>query len=249
MNRNLDSIFFDIGGTLRHVVKDEALQKEAEDELYALAGQGVPRETFLAQLESRWRAYRRLAQDTCLEASETELWVRYLLPDQDPNRVAKLSHRLETLFRKKDGRREMFPGEVETLQGLKERGYRLGIISNTVTETEIPDWIADTGLAGVFTTVLLSSKVRLRKPDPEIFRLAARCMGTTPEHCAYVGDNPKRDVVSAKKAGVGFVVLFHTPGKTYDPADPAAAGRDADIFSLPELLQIFPALEDAGERT
>lgn len=245
--QNIDTIFFDIGGTLRHVVKDSALQQRAEEELYALAGEGVTEETFFLRLENRWKAYRKLAQERRLEASETELWVRYLLPDQDPNRVARLSHRLEMLFRQRDGRREMFEGEVETLRALKKRGYQLGIISNTVTETEIPDWIDEENLADVFTIVLLSSKVRLRKPDPEIFRLAARCAGTTPEHMAYVGDNPKRDVVSAKEAGVGFIVLFHTPGKTYDPEDPAAAGKSADIYALKDLLQLF--LGNEGKET
>ena len=43
-------------------------------------------------------------------------------------------------------------------------------------------------------TVILSSKVRLRKPDPAIYLLASRCIGSAPENCAYVGDNPVRDV-------------------------------------------------------
>ena len=70
----------------------------------------------------------------------------------------------------------------------------LGIIANTITETEIPDWMEADGLTEYFKTVVLSSKVRHRKPNPEIYWEAARQIGVEPAKCAYVGDNPVRDV-------------------------------------------------------
>ena len=60
---------------------------------------------------------------------------------------------------------------------LHRRGYILGIIANTITETEIPDWMEADGLTPYFKAVVLSSKVGTRKPNPEIYWEAARRVG------------------------------------------------------------------------
>ena len=52
---------------------------------------------------------------------------------------------------------------------LSDRGYLLGIIANTITETEIPDWLEADHLTDYFKTVVLSSKLGIRKPNPEIY--------------------------------------------------------------------------------
>ena len=128
----------------------------------------------------------------------------------------------------------------ETLWELKRRGYKLGIIANTITETEIPDWRCADGVADCFKTVILSSKVRLRKPDPAIYLLAARCIGTMPENCAYVGDNPVRDVEGAVNAGYGSMILFEDAGTADREGKAPVMMPDYRIKSIPELLELFP---------
>ena len=131
---------------------------------------------------------------------------------------------------------------VETIKELCARGYTLGIIANTVTETEIPDWMAADGVAQCFKTTILSSKVRIRKPNPEIYHLACRCIGTPEANCAYVGDNPVRDVEGTQAAGFGMMIRIdepdtlnteHATGREFTP--------DHVITALSELLDIFPA--------
>ena len=111
----------------------------------------------------------------------------------------------------------------------------------SVTETEIPDWMAADGVAQCFKTTILSSKVRQRKPDPDIYHLACRCIGTPEANCAYVGDNPVRDVEGTQAAGFGMMIRIDEPdtlnkekatGKEFTP--------DHVITSLSELLDIFP---------
>ena len=128
---------------------------------------------------------------------------------------------------------------METLKELKRRGYKLGIIANTITETEIPDWMCEAGVADCFHTVILSSKVRLRKPDPAIYLLAARCAGSIPENCAYVGDNPVRDVEGALDAGYGCMVLFEDAGTADREGKAPKRLPDYRIKSIPELLNLF----------
>lgn len=239
MNRNIDTIFFDVGATLRYVVEDPEFAAAADRELMELVGASEPHDVFFAKLTANWKAYRKWAKDVLLDTSEMELWLQHLLPDYPAERVAPNAARLTRLWRDHDGRREAHEGVVETLKELKRRGYKLGIIANTITETEIPDWMCRDGVADCFKTVILSSKVRLRKPDPAIYLLAARCIGSVPENCAYVGDNPVRDVEGAVDAGFGSMVLFEDAGTADREGKAPTVMPDYRIKSIPELLDLF----------
>ena len=235
----IDTIFFDVGATLRYVVEDPEFAASAEHELMALAGAKEDHDAFFEMLEARWKAYRKLAKSRLLDVSEMELWLHYLLPDYPADVIAPNAARLTRLWRDHDGRRVAHEGTPETLRALKVRGYKLGIIANTITETEIPDWMCQTHVADCFDTVILSSKVRLRKPDPAIYLLSARCIGSEPGQCAYVGDNPVRDVEGALDAGFGCMVLFEDAGTADREGKAPTRQPHCRIRSIPELLDIF----------
>ena len=212
MNHNIDTIFFDVGATLRYVVEDPEFAMAADMELMRLVGATESHDEFFAKLNENWKAYRKWAKTVLLDVSEMELWLQYLLPDYPAERVAPHAAKLTRLWRDHDGRRVPHDDVKPTLLELQRRGYKLGIIANTITETEIPDWMCHDEVAGCFKTVILSSKVRLRKPDPAIYLLGARCIGSVPEDCAYVGDNPVRDVEGAVDAGFGAMILYENAG-------------------------------------
>ena len=242
MSSDITTIFFDVGNTLRIVVPDQPFIDAAEAELMKLIRTTETHDALFAKLEKNWQAYRKLSKKSLLECSEMELWMQYLLPDYDPELVGGNAARLTRLWRDHDGRRVARSDAKATLEELCRRGYTLGIIANTVTETEIPDWMVTDGVAHCFKTVLLSSKVRLRKPDPEIYHLACRCIGSAEANCAYVGDNPVRDVQGTQAAGFGMMIRIDEPdtlsmekatGKEYIP--------DHVIEHLSDLLKLFPA--------
>lgn len=240
MNANIDTIFFDVGATLRYVEPDEAFQANAEKELMELVQTTDDHDTFFAKLNHNWDVYRKYAKKELLDCSEMELWLHYLLPDYPADIIAPNASRLTRLWRDHDGRRPEHFGVSDTIRELKRRGYKVGIIANTITETEIPDWICEAHLADCFDVVILSSKVRLRKPDPEIYKLAARCADTTPANCAYVGDNPVRDVEGAIDAGFPCMVLFENAGKADREGKAPKYQPHYHISKIPELLDIFP---------
>lgn len=237
---NVDTIFFDVGATLRYVVEDAEFAANAERELMELVGTTESHDEFFEKLERNWKAYRKLAKSVLLDCSEMELWLQYLLPDYPAEVVAPHAAKLTRLWRDHDGRRVAHEGVETTLRELKNRGYKLGIIANTITETEIPDWMCTAGVADCFKTVILSSKVRLRKPDPAIYLLSARCIGSIPENCAYVGDNPVRDVEGALDAGYGCMILFEDAGTADREGKKPTKLPDYRIKSIPELLDLFP---------
>ena len=240
MSNKIDTIFFDVGATLRYVVEDPEFAAAADRELMALVGATESHDEFFAKLNANWKAYRKMAKTILLDVSEMELWLQYLLPDYPAERIAPNAARLTRLWRDHDGRRVPHEGVKETLKELKRRGYKLGIIANTITETEIPDWMCHDQVADCFQTVILSSKVRLRKPDPAIYLLASRCIGTVPENCAYVGDNPVRDVEGAVDAGYGSMILYEDAGTADREGKLPTVKPDYRIKAIRELLDLFP---------
>jgi HAD superfamily hydrolase (TIGR01509 family) len=240
MHGDIQAIFLDVGNTLRIVVEDELFQAQARRDLMSLVGSQDPQDIFFAKLDERWKAYRKWSFENLTEASEKELWTRFMLPDLPEDLIGPLSGRLTRLWRDKDGRRVPRSDVKKVVLELDKRGYILGIIANTITETEIPDWLEHDQLTSYFKAVVLSSKIRNRKPGPEIYWEAARRIGVAPAQCVYVGDNPIRDVVGTRKAGFGMVIILMDPEKHGKEPPEAENIPDHIIHACSDLLELFP---------
>lgn len=239
----LDTIFFDVGNTLRIVVEDKDFSAAAEKEIMELVGTNESHDEFFEKLETNWNAYRKGVKKSLLDAGEMELWSQHLLPQYDHEKICAVAGRLTRLWRDHDGRRVARPDVKSTLIELDKRGYTMGIIANTITETEIPDWMIEDGVAHYFKAVILSSKVRLRKPDPEIYYLACRAIGKEPKNCAYVGDNPIRDIQGTREAGFAKMVRIDEPDTIKKEPQEIILQPDHIITKISDLLDIFPPLK------
>ncbi len=240
MNADIEVIFLDVGNTLRIVVEDSQFQSKARQDLMILIGAEGPTDVFFAKLDERWKAYRKWSFENLTEASEQELWTHFMLPDFPPEMVAPHHGVLTRLWRDKDGRRVPRPDVKKVVLELDRRGYTLGIIANTITETEIPDWLEQDQLTNYFKAVVLSSKIRYRKPGPEIYWEAAKRVGVEPGRCVYVGDNPLRDVVGTRKAGFGMIIILMEPEKQAKEPPVGENIPDHIIHTCSDLLDIFP---------
>mgnify|MGYP001146783561 FL=1 len=237
---DIEAIFLDVGNTLRIVIEDPEFMVESKKQLVQLTGANMEPDEFYALLEDRYKVLRKRAKETLIEASEREMWTQWMLPDFPTEKIAPLSGKLTRLWRDSDGRRVPRHDVSKVVIELHKRGYVLGIIANTITETEIPDWLVTDGLTEYFKTVVLSSKVGIRKPNPEIYLEAARRIGVAPEKCVYVGDNPVRDVEGVLDAGFAMSIILIEPATL--KKEPPKGDIKADLFikNLSELLDIFP---------
>jgi FMN phosphatase YigB (HAD superfamily) len=144
------------------------------------------------------------------------------------------------------GHRHAQPDTKQVIDELTRRGYRLGILSNTITEREIPEWLEQDGLSQYFPTVVLSSIFGHRKPGPEIFWEAAHRAGVEPPQSAYVADNPSRDVPGSRRAGFGMVILMLEPAELETKDLSGENKPDLIIHRLSDLLDIFPQRQISG---
>ncbi|MBV8775408.1 MAG: HAD family hydrolase, partial [Deltaproteobacteria bacterium] len=83
--------------------------------------------------------------------------------------------------------------------------YRLGLLSNFDDAQCGREVLADTGVAELFEAVVISAEVRLRKPDPRIFRRVLEMLDLAPQEILYVGDTPLDDVWGAYQVGIPTV--------------------------------------------
>ena len=93
----IDAIFLDVGNTLRILLKDEPHRAAARKEIARLAGTSQDPDAFVAELDKRYKTYRKWAFEQMVEASEKELWTKWLLPDFPAEQVAALSAPLTPL--------------------------------------------------------------------------------------------------------------------------------------------------------
>jgi bacterial leucyl aminopeptidase len=102
---------------------------------------------------------------------------------------------------------QVFPFVPDLLEGLKARGLRLGIISNTGAEPgkAVDEVLRRAGILKHFTKALriYSADVGLTKDTPQIFRLSAERAGLAadPGLCLFVGENAA-ERANAQAAGM-----------------------------------------------
>lgn len=166
MQKEFDAIFYDLGGTLRLVQRDEAFEARARRRIAELCGETGDPDAFCKFLDYRYEGYRKWCFETMREAPEAELWTKWLVPEYPRELIEKNAIELTIEFRNKDGRRVVAPNGAQSVKDLYANGYKLGIISNLVTSREIPDWLERDHLTEYFGAVLLSCVEGIRKPDP-----------------------------------------------------------------------------------
>lgn len=96
-----------------------------------------------------------------------------------------------------------FEDASDTLEKLKERGYKLGIIANqSVGATQrLDNW----GLLMYFDVIALSSELGVSKPNRSIFEKAVELAGCQFQNAVMVGDRLDNDIRAAKSLGMKTV--------------------------------------------
>ena len=82
------------------------------------------------------------------------------------------------------------PEVLETLDRLKKRGLRLGLISDC--GPSVPMLFPQSPLAGFIDVPAFSCEERIKKPSSAIYQRTCQRMEIEPQECIYVGDGTAR---------------------------------------------------------
>jgi putative hydrolase of the HAD superfamily len=235
--RAVDTVLFDLDDTLHD--DTTAYRTAARDVAQAVArAHPVDAEALFVAYEGAvmafWTALTADHLALGIAAERERMWLDALravgLDDRAVAREAAAAY-----GRARAGALELAPGAHALLAALRERGCKLGLVTNGFAETH-HDKIDRLGLRDLIDAFFLADEVGMVKPDPELFRHACRTLGSAPARTAMVGDRYGRDVVGAHAAGL-FTVLVDVHRH---PVPPQGPRPDAVVASIGQVLAVLP---------
>jgi pyrophosphatase PpaX len=133
----------------------------------------------------------------------------------DPDRVEEMVQEYRTFnIANHDALVREFPGVLETIKTLNEKGYKLGVVTTKRHDVAIKG-LRLMGLDPFFKVVIALEHVTNVKPDPEPIFKALEPLGSAPEEALMVGDN-YHDILAGKNAGTKTAgVAWSIKGRDY----------------------------------
>ncbi len=188
----INTIIFDLGGVL---VTDVPLKKIARDLSAKLSRSADELHSHLYPTD-HWTAL------TSGNISEDDYWKAFL-------RTAGLDLDKDQFKQMVRSELRPLPQNAEVIP-LLDGSYKLGVLSNHARE-----WAQfmqeQFDFFGYFDQVVFSCDVHLRKPDPQIYRLALAQLDSEADQCLFV-DDKKRNTDAAAALGMKVLTLDRDSG-------------------------------------
>jgi putative hydrolase of the HAD superfamily len=230
MNAALDAVIFDWGGTLTPWHTIDAMQ------------------AWVSAVDDDDLARRLLA-------AENEVWVR----SRDEHRSGTLAEvfaaagvehtddMLRAFHEWWEPHTFLDPDVPPLFEALRQRGLRIGILSNTIwPRSEHERIFARDGVDHLIDGAVYTSEIEWTKPHPEAFRTALRAVDVSdPARAVFVGDRIFDDIHGAK--GVGMRALL-VPHSDIPPSQigPVSGEPDAIVERLADVLGYVDAWREAS---
>jgi len=190
----------------------------------------APEEVEDAELRARVRLDVDLAAGASSEALSTgELYLRYVLLHLDISAEDEVQAigRWRRDYNPPVGLwGQTVPGAADVLRRVKAAGLVAGVVSNS--NGSVRSILEQTGLTRDLDFVIDSAIVGVEKPDPRIFAVALEHAKVPADTARYIGDIYSVDVIGARRAGLGAVLL--DPKGYWGPRDcPVACDLDEAV--------------------
>jgi putative hydrolase of the HAD superfamily len=131
------------------------------------------------------------------------------------------------------------PDVPELLRELRDRGLKVGVLSNTVwPRTEHERIFARDKVLDLIDGAVYTSEIAWTKPHPEAFRAALDAVGVREPHRAvFVGDRLFDDIHGAGSIGMRTILVPHSEIPV-DQFGPVNGEPDATVTRLADVLKI-----------
>lgn len=114
-----------------------------------------------------------------------------------------------------------YPGAIETLRALRERGIPMALLTNGEARNQRRS-VEQHALAQYFDCIVIEGEFGAGKPDERVFRHALSTVGCDPEQTWMVGDSLEADIATPHRLGMHTVWV------------------DAESRGLPEAAPVRP---------
>jgi putative hydrolase of the HAD superfamily len=225
---SVKAVIFDLDNTLMDFMKMKREAVEAAAEAMVDAGLPIPQKKAISEID---RLYDRFGIEYQKIFDE---FLMAVMGKVDPKILAAGVVAYRQI---KEGYVKPYPHVATTLAELVRRGYRIGMISDAPA---FQAWtrLAGLGLHKVFDFVISFDDSGHKKPSRLPFEAAMKRLMLPPSQIMMVGDNPRRDIVGAKRLGMVTVLAEYGCLMLPDPTDEYQKA-DFVIGDIRDLLKIL----------
>ncbi len=198
----IKAIIFDFWGTLA----DQGVHPSPIRQVKAILRLRIPFQEYIIPFEKTFmtKSYEDLTQAftaVCkIFAREPKQW---------------LVEKLVGLWNKNRLLAKLYPETISVLEELKNKGYKLALISNT-DFSSVESLLDRFDLRKYFDVIHLSFKTGFLKTDKESFETVLKELGVGKEQVLMVGDSLATDIEGAKNVGIKAVLVDRKDKREYE---------------------------------
>ena len=159
-----------------------------------------------------------------------------LFPDRDTEEMVNTYRSYQRHIYQKDI--TMFPGMKEVVTELKERGYKIAIVTSRFWEST-QQGLYKFDISDLIDAIVSAEDTTIHKPDPTPCLLCLEKLGIRPEEALMVGDS-KFDILCARNAGVESCLVSWTI-----TVDDELREELAPEYYITEASQLLDIVENA----
>ena len=238
----LRAVIFDLGGTLWYLSKDVntvvRLGNQAIAKYLVSKGFNVEADGVITGSNRIYNAYEPFAEKSFIELDTQVLYsaILYQLSISDYANEELITGAVNSFYDPFVEHIQIFQDVKEVLKKLKEKGLKLGLITNNFNIEFYLRLLRKFDLEKFFDSSVASGKLGIRKPHKQIFLHCLSELGVNKEDSIIVGDSPYHDIQGAKNAGIRCIWVKR---KEYDtiPVKP-----DWTVDSIKQVEKIITPL-------
>jgi len=234
-------IFFDLDHTLWDFEKNSKLALEILFEELEMINQLPSFQRFHTKYKKinakLWHQYGtgKISKSTLRVQRFTDTFSEFDLKNQE------LAEQLATRYTQVSPyQTNLFPNAIEALEGLKNEGYQLHIITNGFKEVQFIK-LTQSGLLDFFDVILCSEEVGKNKPAKEVFHEAMKRANAQAHESIMIGDDYHCDIIGAENCGIRSI-LFDTKNGHQEGA------HEWQVKNLNEIIELIPWIKIAQAR-
>lgn len=164
-----------------------------------------------------------------------------------PHEATESLHDLKDHFRKALAREakatKLISGVKTILAFFRQRGYKIGIVSNASTLHKLP--LVNFDLERFIDVSIFSCDIGHAKPEPAIYLIACQRLNVAPEAVVFVGDSYNMDVKVPLKLGMQAIHVSKAHRHQHRIAhitEIGLWGLDPELCSFKDVLNTVPEL-------
>lgn len=188
-------------------------------------------------IENRFHIDSDITYGECMKYLEAEGRGKIFNHIIEDNRLDEDIRTLVDIYRSTKPQLKVYDDARNTISSLKNCGVKLGIITDGCRTVQ-HNKINGLNIRDEFDEIIVTDDYEnAAKPSTIPYEMIIRKWNVEPSECLYIGDNPRKDFVGARLAGVHTIRIIREMGDNMKLKAEAGYEADKDIYSLEEILQ------------